>query len=245
MMLRFLFTSVLALGFVLAMATPVSAQVMDWTVGNTEDACVRQVTLREENGDTKLVEVATLQGIGCIARNILAVATTVIGLLAFVMLILGAFLWLSSGGQGKHIEAARQTITYAIAGLLVALMSFFIINLIANFTGAKGILRFDIFEEWEGYEQPDPCADGACGEVTIQISPGAICPTTGTHEGCDCTSTVGGVAIVSVPKGNLCLDENSATDVNGIRCPEGNHNSCNCLRSKAGVSKGARCPNRG
>ncbi len=126
-------------------AQPAQAQLLDWTSG-TGDACVYTDTLSEGNASTN-VQIATIQGVGCLVRNVLAVATTFIGLAAFVMLVMGAFLYLTSGGQSKNVEAAKQSITYAVIGIVVALMAFFILNLIATFTGAQGILRFDIFVE--------------------------------------------------------------------------------------------------
>jgi hypothetical protein len=58
------------------------------------------------------------------------------------MLIVGAYRIIFSGGDPKSVEAGKNTITYAIMGLVVAIAAWFILNTIANFTGAKGILIF-------------------------------------------------------------------------------------------------------
>lgn len=142
--LRFFAVILFAVSLLLGSAQPTQAQILDWTRGNAQDVCVREISINDA-GRVSEVEVATLQGVGCLVRNILAVATTFIGLAAFVMLIMGAFLYLTSGGQSKHIDAAKQAITYAVIGIVVALMAFFILNLVATFTGAQGILRFDIW----------------------------------------------------------------------------------------------------
>lgn len=88
--------------------------------------------------------VATFQGIECLMANILSVATTFIGLAAFVMFIVGAFLYLTSGSSTKGAEAARQTMTYAIIGIVVALIATFLLNFVAGFTGVGGILQFNL-----------------------------------------------------------------------------------------------------
>ena len=62
----------------------------------------------------------------------------------FVMLIVGAFKWMLSGGNSQATEKARGTITYAVVGLIVALSSFIVLNLISDFTGMKTILKFVI-----------------------------------------------------------------------------------------------------
>lgn len=88
--------------------------------------------------------VATIQGIECLLANVLSVAITLIGLAGFIMMIVGAFRYLISGGNSKETETARNTMTYAVIGLVVALASFIILNIIAEFTGIKTILEFSI-----------------------------------------------------------------------------------------------------
>ena len=89
-------------------------------------------------------EVATLQGFQCLLANILSVALTLIGIAGFIMLIVGSMKWLLSGGNAQHVEKAKNTMTYAVVGLIVALSAFIILNLVAEFTGIKSILQFTI-----------------------------------------------------------------------------------------------------
>jgi hypothetical protein len=80
-------------------------------------------------------DVATIQGFACLISNVLGVAITFIGMLALVMFIAASFRYLTSGGNSKSTEQAKGTITYAVAGLVVALSAFILLNLISNFTG--------------------------------------------------------------------------------------------------------------
>jgi hypothetical protein len=124
-----LFVSIVTVGIVTAFfcASPIQAQTQPWAEGT----CVK-------NG------VATIQGLQCLIGNILSVAVSGIGLIGFVMLIVGSFRLLLSGGQAKGVESGRSTITYAVLGLVVALASFMILQLVADFTGVKSILNFQI-----------------------------------------------------------------------------------------------------
>ncbi|MEX0896296.1 MAG: pilin [Patescibacteria group bacterium] len=79
--------------------------------------------------------VATLQGLECLLGNFLSVILAIIGLAAFIMLIIGAFRWMLSGSNPKGAETARNTITFAIIGIVVALSGFIILNLLSSFTG--------------------------------------------------------------------------------------------------------------
>lgn len=89
-------------------------------------------------------DVATVQGLQCLIANVLSVTLTAIGLAGFVMLIIGSFRWMLSGGSSQEVEKAGKTMTFAIVGLLVALSSFIILNLLAEFTGVRSILNFII-----------------------------------------------------------------------------------------------------
>lgn len=89
-------------------------------------------------------DVATIQGIQCIIANILMVAIRLLGLAGFVMLIIGAFRYLLSGGNSKGTETARNTLTFAIVGLVVALSAVIILNIISAFTGIEALTEFRI-----------------------------------------------------------------------------------------------------
>lgn len=89
-------------------------------------------------------DVATIQGIQCLIANVLSVTLTLIGLSGFIMLIVASFRWMLSGSNSQEVEKAGKTMTFAVVGLLVALSSFIILNLLAEFTGVKSILNFVI-----------------------------------------------------------------------------------------------------
>lgn len=56
-------------------------------------------------------------------------------LLALFFLIWGGFDWMMSGGNKQKLEQARQKIFYAVIGLVVVLLAFFIINVMGNLFG--------------------------------------------------------------------------------------------------------------
>ena len=128
---RQIVTALLVSAF-LTFAAPAWAQPAEWT---EEAGCV---------ASTDFGDVATIRGVECLVANVLSVATTFIGLASFVMLIMGSFLYLTSGGSSKGTEAGKQTITYAVIGLIVAVLAFFALTLISDFTGVTTILQFNL-----------------------------------------------------------------------------------------------------
>lgn len=89
-------------------------------------------------------QVATIQGFECVIANVLSVAISGIGLIGFVMFIYAAFKYLTAGTNTKNVEDARKAMTYSIMGLVIALTAYFIVRLIANFTGISALTTFRI-----------------------------------------------------------------------------------------------------
>lgn len=80
--------------------------------------------------------VVTIGGLECLIETVLGYALVFIGVGILVMIVLGGYKLLTSGGDPKGVEAGKNTITYAVIGLVIALLSVFIINFIGVFTGA-------------------------------------------------------------------------------------------------------------
>lgn len=51
-------------------------------------------------------------------------------LLSFIFVVIGGLKWMLSQGDKKGVDEARKTITLALGGLILAFLSFFIINII-------------------------------------------------------------------------------------------------------------------
>lgn len=86
-------------------------------------------------------EVAKLNCLEVIFQNAVAAAFFFVGIVALFMLVFGGFKFMFSGGDPKEVEAARHVITWAIIGLVVVLLAFFLINIIGYITGTESILN--------------------------------------------------------------------------------------------------------
>ena len=65
-----------------------------------------------------------------IALNIVDIGLSVVGYIAFFFILYGGFQFLTGGSNPSQIEKARKTILNAVIGLVIALGSVAIINLI-------------------------------------------------------------------------------------------------------------------
>ena len=81
--------------------------------------------------------VPTLTGIEVIVARVLQLATLVAGLVAFLYLIWGGFLWLTAGDDDQKVSQAKNTMTYAFIGLLILVGSLIVIKAIEEITGVQ------------------------------------------------------------------------------------------------------------
>ncbi|MEX2007506.1 MAG: hypothetical protein WD992_01920 [Candidatus Levyibacteriota bacterium] len=86
--------------------------------------------------------VATLSCIPAVFQLVLNFAFGFAGIAALFFVFFAGIKFLTSGGDAKQVEGARKTLTYAILGLVVVLLSFAVINVISQITGAECILNF-------------------------------------------------------------------------------------------------------
>ncbi len=87
-------------------------------------------------------DVPTIYGLEVIVANILNVIIGLAGVVLLLVLIGGGFGYITSGGDKEKAAKAKNTLTYAILGLLVILGAWLIIRLIEEFTG----LNLHIFQ---------------------------------------------------------------------------------------------------
>ena len=62
-----------------------------------------------------------------------------IGAISVIMLIIGGIRYVISGGDSTAVQGAKNTILYAIVGIVVALLAYAVVNfVISSFAGSPG-----------------------------------------------------------------------------------------------------------
>lgn len=72
---------------------------------------------------------------GSIVTTLINLALIIAVVIALFFLIYGGIKWVLSGGDKSAVESARNHIVAAIVGLTIALLAFFILNIIGGFFG--------------------------------------------------------------------------------------------------------------
>jgi hypothetical protein len=97
------------------------------------------VVLAQENwsSDPAYAEdsVAKIQGLEAIVARLLGFIVPIVGVILLIMLIMGGFQYITSGGEVEQANKAKKTLTYAFLGLIVVLGAWLIMLLLQEFTG--------------------------------------------------------------------------------------------------------------
>ena len=80
-------------------------------------------------------KVATLQDLEGLFSNVVGIILGIAGITFFILLLSSGFKFITSGGDPKALEGAKKTLTYAIGGLIVIILSYLILVLIKELTG--------------------------------------------------------------------------------------------------------------
>ena len=76
-----------------------------------------------------------LVGVDGIFTQISNTILYVVGIISVVMLVWGGLRYVLSGGDSKKVTDAKNTILYAIIGLIISILAFAIVNFVLNAMG--------------------------------------------------------------------------------------------------------------
>lgn len=80
------------------------------------------------NPDSSVCKASGSDDIGDIITAVINTLLFIIGAISVIMLIVGGFRYTTSGGDQNNVKAAKDTILYAIIGLVVAFLAFAVVN---------------------------------------------------------------------------------------------------------------------
>ena len=81
------------------------------------------------------------KGFGSVIQSVVVFIVVLAVIVALLYLLYGGIKWITSKGEKTEVEAARNHITAAIAGLIIVILAVFILNLIL---AAFGISFFNL-----------------------------------------------------------------------------------------------------
>ena len=98
---------------------------------------------------------ANIKCLEALFANIVSMFVSLAGLALFVMLVIGGYTYLTAGDNAEQAGKARQTMFWAIMGIVFMILSYIILRMIAWFTGQDQLLELTI-----PYFTPNPTPVG-------------------------------------------------------------------------------------
>lgn len=112
--------TLLALGLVLAPAGLAPVNVSAECSGVD---CVNQGANNARTGATSIDQVI---------KNVTNVLLFLVGAVSVIMLVLGGFKYVASNGNADQIKSAKNTILYAVIGLVVAIIAYAVVDFVVD-----------------------------------------------------------------------------------------------------------------
>src|SRR5688572_22139831 len=113
-----LVSSLMMLGLV---ATPLAVSSVAYAADNKADACKGVSAI---GGGNACNDGAAGNQLGNFLKSVINILLFIIGAVAVIMIIVGGLRYVTSGGDASSTKAARDTILYAVVGLVIAVMAF-------------------------------------------------------------------------------------------------------------------------
>ncbi|MDB5175782.1 MAG: rane protein [Candidatus Saccharibacteria bacterium] len=67
-----------------------------------------------------------------VAKRVVNIFSVIVGIIAVIFIIYGGFKYITSGGDSNNVSGAKNTLIYAIVGLIIVAMAQFIVRYVFN-----------------------------------------------------------------------------------------------------------------
>lgn len=123
------------ISLMLGLAAPAFAQQTVQQAINNGLCSGSNLQISSSNYSSSGCNTSSGPNIDSILRHIVNVLSAIIGLVAVVMIIFGGFRYITSGGSDTSVTSAKNTILYAIVGLVIVALSQALVRFVIKVLG--------------------------------------------------------------------------------------------------------------
>ena len=127
----------LGLGLPFALPLAVHAQTADIAT-NLECGANLQVVIPEGGCEVDETGATAAERIDEIVTQVINILSLAVGVVAVVMIIVGGLRYITSGGDSGNVTGAKNTILYAVVGLIVVALAQVIVRFVVNRATSTG-----------------------------------------------------------------------------------------------------------
>lgn len=70
--------------------------------------------------------------VAVVIKNVIGILSFLVGLVAVLMIVIAGFRFVTSNGDAATAKSARETIVYAVIGIIITVMAYAIVNFIID-----------------------------------------------------------------------------------------------------------------
>lgn len=115
---------------VIPVAVPAIASAADDKIGEKLKCGATELSLDDSKTNCK-VEGGTTR-INNLISDAINILSIVVGIIAVIMIVVGGFKYVTSGGDSSNITSAKNTIIYAIIGLVFVALAQFLVQFVLD-----------------------------------------------------------------------------------------------------------------
>lgn len=127
---RLLFTLAATLGLIAPAAVPAVVSAQD-----IQDGLCQGANLQINTGGDCELEDGSEETVNAILTDIINIFSLVVGIVAVIMIIVGGLKYITSGGDSGNVSGAKNTILYAVVGLVIVALAQVIVRFVLSTAG--------------------------------------------------------------------------------------------------------------
>ncbi len=119
-------------GLAPALVGTVSAESLSNTAGSNIKSGLCSGIMGATGGSCTGNGTAAGSTLTAIARKVINILSIIVGIVAVIMIIIGGFRYVTSGGASDKVGGAKNTLIYAIIGLIIVALAQAIVHFVLN-----------------------------------------------------------------------------------------------------------------
>lgn len=97
---------------------------------NSQSAACSGINL--DSGGNDCATINSGSTIGSILTDIINILSSILGIVAVIMIIIGGFKYITSGGEASKTASAKNTLLFAFVGLILAVLAQVLVHFVLN-----------------------------------------------------------------------------------------------------------------
>jgi cytochrome bd-type quinol oxidase subunit 2 len=130
---------ILTVAAVLAMGAPALLPVTAYAATATDPQLTQGLNCGADlqlstGGSNTCAAQDTSTNFTTLLKKIINIFSVIVGVIAVIMIIIGGLKYITSGGESSNVSGAKNTIIYAIVGLIIVALAQFIVHFVLSNT---------------------------------------------------------------------------------------------------------------